>query len=312
MHLWMTVWLLLFTVGSVGAEQPEVPSGYGILAGQVIMEGKPIPDATISIFLVGSGPPPDRGSSRRVPDGLYRAESGRFNIALPPGLYNIGVVSRPDPNRKGPPGEDEKFFFVRDKKGGLREFKVIADRTVDLGRIGGGAPEGFPEIANAFTVEGTVFDEHGKPFSGALVLVRENQQVPRPLFISSRTGSDGKYQLKLPAGPPYYLVARENLAEIGRPVIGSHVGAYVVGSAPVATGAPVISGGDPVTGSVGQVLTGMDIIMRKVPNPEEVKEDIQKKQTASPQAPDKVGGMPQPLTSPEKVGEVLLPMPGQP
>jgi len=127
MHIWITVWLLvLLTSGSVGAEQMAVPPGYGILTGQVVMGGKPMPNATISIFSVGNGPPPDLGSSRRVPEGLFRAEAGRFNIALPPGRYFLGVVSRLDPSRKGPPGADEIFFFVRDKKGELREFEVFA------------------------------------------------------------------------------------------------------------------------------------------------------------------------------------------
>ncbi|HSH12307.1 MAG TPA: hypothetical protein VLA15_01110, partial [Desulfurivibrionaceae bacterium] len=81
---------------------------------------------------------------------------------------------------------------------------------------------------------------------------------------------------------------------------------------PAATGAPVISGGDPVIGKVGQVLTGIDIVMRKVPDPDKVKDDIQKKQTTSPQAPDKIGGMPQSLAPPAKGGEVLLPVPGAP
>lgn len=313
MHIWITVWLLvMLTSGLVGAEQLVVPPGYGLLTGQVVMDDKPMPNATISVFLVGNGPPPDLGSSRRVPEGLFRAEAGRFNIALPPGRYYLGVVSRLDLNRKGPPGMDEKFFFVRDKKGELREFVVSADKTDDLGLISGLTVEAFSEIANSFTVEGTIYDEQGKPFKGALVLVRGNQAVPRPLFISPRTGADGKYRLKLPAGQSYYLVVRENLNDIGRPVMGSHVGAYVRDSAPAAPRSPMLSGGDPLTGITGQVLTGIDIVMRKVPNPEEVKEDILKKQDEFPLAPDKVEELPLSLLTPEKVGVVLLPLPSAP
>lgn len=292
MNIWITGWMLvLLAVGSAGAEQPEVPSGYGLLTGQVVMDGKPMPNATISVFLVGSSPPPDRGSSRRVPDGLFRAEAGHFNMALPPGRYHVGVVSRLDPNEKGPPREEEKFFFVRDNKGELRQFEVITGKTDDLGLISGTAPEGFPEISEAFTVEGTVYDEQGKPFTGALVIVRENPEVPRPLFISRRTGTDGRYRLKLPAGNYYYLVARENLVDLGRPLRGSQVGAYTGNSAPAAAGAPVLSGGEAITGTVGQVLTEMNIIMRPIPNPEEIKESMQKK-AQSPLLPEKGGEAP--------------------
>lgn len=294
MQRWITALVIVLLLsGPTGAEQQEAPNEYGTLTGQVVMDGKPMLQATISIFNAGSGPPPDRGSSRRVPEGMFRAEAGRFRIVLAPGRYYMGVVSRLDPDRKGPPGEDEKFFFVRGKKGELRQFEAIAGKTIDLGVISGLAPEAFPEIANGFTVEGTIYDERGKPFKGALVLVRGNLAVPRPLFISPPTGRDGKYRLKLPAGQSFYLVVRDNLVDVGRPVIGSPVGVYVRDSASAAPGAPMLSGGDPITGRAGQVLKGMDITIRKVANPEEVKESLQK-QAESPLPLGKAGKMPLP------------------
>lgn len=310
MRIWLTVWLLLmFTGGSGAAESQKMPAGNGLLTGQVMMAGKPMPNATIAIFVVGNGPPPDLGSSRRVPEGTFRAEGGRFKIALPPGRYYMGVAARLDPNRKGPPGDDEKFFFVRDKRGELRQFEVVAKKTVKLGRISGTAPESFPEIGNAFLVEGIIYDDEGKPLKGALVLVRGNPAVPRPLFISPRTGADGKYHLTLPADANYYLVVREDLANIGRPVKGTLVGAYVRGSAPDNAKTPMLSTGDPVTGSAGQVLKGMDIKMRLVPNPEEVKDGLQKKAETS-LSPEKSEDVP---LVPGKIEEIpLLPVPAAP
>lgn len=309
MHTWITAWLLvLFTAGSAGAES----AGHGHLTGQVMMEGKSMPSANIAIFVVGNGPPPDLGSSRRVPEGIFRAEKGRFKISLPPGRYYMGVAARLDSNRKGPPGADESFFFVRDQHGELRQFSVTGGETVDLGQLSGSASEAFPEIADSFTVEGTIYDEQGTPLQGALVLVRGNPAIPRPLFLSSRTGVDGRYQLKLPAGNSYYLVVRESLADVGRPVKGSHVGAYVRDSGSAEKGSPVLSAGDPITGSAGQVLKGMDITMRSVPDPEETKEAVQKKQSESPMTPEKVGEMPLPLVPQEKVWEMPLLSPGVP
>lgn len=280
MRIGMTALLLVLLVVSVAganqAEPVEVPAGYGVLTGQVMMGDKPLPQATIAIFKVDSGPAPDLGSSRRVPEEMARAEGGRFRIDLPPGRYYLGVVARLDPERKGPPSQDEKFFFARDEKGELRKFEVNAGKAVDLGVLSGSAPENFPEIANAFTVRGTVYDDQGKPRRGVLVLVRQDMKVPRPLFISPPTGADGSYQLKLPAGQFYYLVVRESLVDIGRPVVGTNVGVYVSDSASAAARSPMLSDGDPITGSVDQVLTGMDITMRLIRDPDEVQVEIQK------------------------------------
>ncbi|MEN8136014.1 MAG: carboxypeptidase-like regulatory domain-containing protein [Thermodesulfobacteriota bacterium] len=282
MRTWITVLLVIFlatavdAVGQGGAAAPEK----GWLDGQVLQNGKPItPGAIVACFDATSGSAPDKGSVRRVPQGLVNVDrSSRFRIGLAPGKYYLGVVVRTQ-KRKGPPGPNEDFFFARDKAGKLRVFEVIAGQTTNIGWFNGKGTESFPEIANAFTVEGKIFNEQGKPFGGALILVRADLMVPRPLYISGRTGKDGSYQLKLVAGGPYYLVVRENLVNVGRPAPGNFIGIY--GSAMPVTSQirAILNSGKPISGKAGEVVKGIDIVMYGIPNPEELQEKIREQQS---------------------------------
>jgi len=277
--------LLSVTAGFADQDQTAPPEK-GILKGKVFQNGKPMPRAIISLFSVAGGTPPDHGSTRRVPEGLiYVNEDGSFLVELFPGKYYLGAVSRSgDRRRMGPPSEDETFFFARNDNGELRQFEIAGGQINDVGTLTGVMPESFPEIEDYFTVAGTIFDEHGKPFSKALVLVRRELNVPRPLYISERTGADGKYEIKLPEGGSYYLVTRENLVNVGRPKPGNFVGIY--GGTPPSSGAvpTVFAGGKVVSAGKGEVVSGIDITMYKIPDPEKRKEEFQA-QSASPTPP---------------------------
>lgn len=283
MRILTTAWLCILMVagGAVAQQAAETPPDRGLLTGRIFMEGKPMPGGIISLFNANTGTLPDQGSSRQVPEVLARIDqTGLFRVMLPPGSYFLGAITRKDRGRKGPPEPDEEFFFARDGEGKLRSFAIVAGKTTEAGILSGDQPESFPEIAEAFTVKGTIYDELGKPFGGALILVRGSLNVPKPLFVTPRTGPDGKYEIKLPAGRSFYLVVRKNLIDVGRPAPGDFVGAYG-GTAPLTGNSPaVFSGGKPVTGKVGEVLTGMDVTMYKIPDPEELKKKYQDQTTA--------------------------------
>jgi hypothetical protein len=119
----------------------------------------------------------------------------------------------------------------------------------------------------------------------------------RPDFVSGRTGEEGRFSLKLLPDTDYYLVGRERA--VGRPVPGTYVGTYGSttaisegGALPIggmrpsqpAGGMPRVEGveigpGDDlpliVRGRAGETLTGIDIMMFRVPVPEEQREKLQ-------------------------------------
>lgn len=282
--------VVVLAASGVFAQAWAPPPGNGFISGQVIYEvggKKTVPRAIISIFNSSREDlAPDNSAIQRVPDGLIRVNpSGQFRIVLPPGAYYLGVLFRSDISRNGPPGPEEVYFFPRDDKGELRIFEVKDGQETLAGELKGREPEKKPDLANPLTVEGTLYDEQGKPFADGLILVRSELANPKPLFISDRTGADGKYRLKLPPGGPYYLVARENLVNVGRPRPGEFVGAYGGKPPQVAGKAPtVFSGGEPVGGGPDETLTGKDIVMYKIPNPQEVKETLME-QSESPTFP---------------------------
>lgn len=303
MKKWIVVLLLLvLTIPIVcQAGMPGfVKEGMGTLSGQVVSEdGKPVAGGVVSFFNTEKGIPPLIAKMHRIPDMVGRMkQDGSFNVKLLPGSYYIGALIITDPARgPGPPREGEKFYFARDDKGNLQEFTLGAKEEKNVGQVMGALPNTFPRVQNLVTIEGRIILEDGKPFSGGVVLVKTDMNRPRPDFVSERTGEDGTFQLQLPADTSYYLLGRE--WAVGRPVPGSYVGTYGSTSAisqggvlPIGNARPTQPGsGMPdqpgysqmvekeqpkaLKGKAGEILTGVDIVMFKVPVPGEQREKIQ-------------------------------------
>lgn len=267
----------LLVAGLGAAAQGKPASGQGTLAGQVFVEkDQAMTEGVVSFFNVDSGPAPDQGSVRRIPDKVVRVESnGRFTVDLTPGSYYIGALLRSKDAGPGPPRPGEKFLFVRDSGGKLQSFVVKVGEKVEAGALSGVMPTAFPELEHYFTVQGMVTDENGKPFANAVVLVKRDIKTPKPVYVSEKTGADGLFRLRLPPGASYYLVAKETLS-VGRPAAGSYLGTFG-GETPVA-----------LSGKENEVLSGKDIKMEKIPDPDALRQERQIQNRApetSPGAP---------------------------
>ena len=272
----------------------------GILSGQVVsQDGKPLQGGVVSFFNAKKGIPPLVANMHRIPDMVGHMDpDGRFSAKLVPGSYYMGALVITDPGRgPGPPREGEKFYFVRDDKGNLREFTLAVREEKDVGQVVGALPDTFPVAKNLVIIEGRLLKGDGTPFAGGTVLVKMDMKSHRPDFVSQRTGEDGGYQLKLPPDTPYFLLGRER--SVGRPVPGSYVGTYgsdspisAGGALPIgnvrpaqpASGMPGLPGfsqmeenetATTITGKAGETLTGIDIMMFKMPVPGEQREKLQ-------------------------------------
>jgi hypothetical protein len=285
---------------AVGGIPESVKERMGTLSGQVVNEaGEPLAGGVVSFFETSKGIPPMIVKMHRIPDMVSRMGSdGRFNVNLLPSSYYMGAMIVTDRKRApGPPQAGEPFYFIRDDKGNLREFSVEAKETNEVGQVTGAKAETFPMAKNLMTIQGRLILEDGKPYAGGVVLVKTDMRKQRPDFVSQKTGRDGSFKLNLPAGPSYYLVARERV--VGRPVPGTYVGTYGSdepissgGSLPIGNVQPARpSGGipevigvelgpsdqppDTVTGKTGETITGIEIKMFKVPMPGAQREELQ-------------------------------------
>jgi hypothetical protein len=294
-----TTCLLLTTLIAclfVSTSQAALP-GYmlkkmGTINGQIFVDDKPMPFAMISFFLKKKGPPPIDDGMRRVPELLSRTNSeGKFKTNLVAGEYYLGILMRPPNAGPGPPREGEKYYFAGMKQGELSIISVKAQEVADIGRLNAVPPDSFKsiELEEFYTVKGVVRNAKGAPYQGVVVLGKSLLNIPRPEFISLRTGPDGSFQLKLPVSKPFYLVGRETIAS-ARPRAGSYIGTYGIKSKSGLATPSIFSAGSPppgvmsedngnrallVNGGVGEVVSGIDIFMYKVPDPEEIKVSIQ-------------------------------------
>ena len=301
--------------------------GPGTAFGQVVDEdGSPLPGGVVSFFNAKKGVAPLIADVHRIPDIVGRMyPDGRFNVKLRPGSYYMGALVITNPGRgPGPPRPGEKFYYARNDQGNLREIAIGPDEAISLDRVVVALPDTFSAAKNLVTIQGRLLKDDGTPFAGGVVLVKTDMNKQRPDFVSPRTDENGRFEIKLPADIPYFLVGRER--SVGRPVPGSYVGTYGSirpissgGALPTgnlrqgqpASGMPAVGGVDigpgkdlpkTVIGKPGQSFTGVDIMMFKMPVPGELREKLQgtlgfsqkiqgtgeeEKQTASSPAKDK-------------------------
>ena len=275
-------------------------AGPGIASGQVVDEaGSPLPGGVVSFFNAEKGVAPLIADVHRIPDIVGRMHpDGRFNVKLKPGSYYMGALIITGPGRgPGPPKKGEKFYYARDDQGDLREIAIGTGEEKDFGQIVTALPDTFPAAKNLVTIQGRILKDDGTPFAGGVVLVKTNMNKQRPDFVSTRTDEAGRYEIKLPADTPFFLLGRERA--VGRPEPGTYVGTYgsnkpislggvlPVGSARPAlptSGMPAVEGVDigpgkdlpkTVIGKPGQSFTGVDIMMFKIPVPSEQREKLQ-------------------------------------
>lgn len=282
--------VLLFCLPALSALPESIQAKMGSVSGRIFVDDQPQALAVVSFFLEKNGLPPVAGGMRRVPEFLSRTDSeANFKANLMAGNYYLGVLDRDAKSPPGPPRPGEKFHFAADAHGQLLVLAVSGREHLAAGRINAAPPTSFSAAAQFFTVVGMVRSEAGEPVPEVAVLGKSRLNIPRPEFISDRTGQDGRFSLKLPAGKPFYLVAREDIAA-SRPLPGSYVGTYGIHSKTGLATLSMFSAGSPppgvlasdeesravtVSGASGETVGGIDIFMYQVPDPEVIKQSVQ-------------------------------------
>jgi hypothetical protein len=190
----------------------------------------PMSGGVALVFKEASGPPPVPERYWRVPDyiGVIDA-NGSFSLELEEGNYYLGTVKRFKGSEMiGPPYEGDYYFFSKNERGVAKLYKVYSGKSTSAGTIK--TVKSFKrvlakEAEGLTTIEGSVAVE-GTPVANVLVFAYLNSDMNgRPLFVSDKTGSDGKFTLRVDKGGDYYLKVRDTYGG-GEPGVGAVMGFY--------------------------------------------------------------------------------------
>lgn len=188
------------------------PGNSGIF-GRIFFEGKNLPKSYVYVYK------DFKGGFRGPAYIVYPSFDGTFSINLPPGKYYVLARKRMKGGMYGPVEEGDLFNFyyknpVEVKKGFMHYVEIECVKRLSQLE----ADEGYPVI------EGSVKDKTNKPISGIFVMLYHSKNVQgKPLYISSKTGTNGEFHIKVPPGK-YFVMARENIG--GPPVSGEWIGRY--------------------------------------------------------------------------------------
>ncbi len=288
--LFVPLLLLLvgFTIGDAQAENP--PSAAGTVSGIIIAPDHPQTQWVVSFFLKQPGKPPAIDCLRRLPDfSTLTDDHGRFLAKLQEGEYFLGVRDRGAKELQDAFPPNDTVYYAGATPSQLLTLRVTGQQDLDVGRIEAYPAANFAGENDFFAISGRVVNESGKPMAGVRVMGKSRLNQRQPEFVSRPTDAEGNYHLQLPAGRPYYLVAREDLAT-ARPQRGSYFGTYGIRSKTGLITLPLFSTcaplpgtlaqneesrAHPVYGRKGQAFSGVDIDMFRVPDPDLVKDSIQ-------------------------------------
>jgi hypothetical protein len=222
--------LLLLLMCCIGVTAFAEESKTGSLSGTVmIREGVPMTNGVVFIFNSASGPVPSSDKYWRVPDEIVKTDAaGKFVAKLADGTYYIGAIQRKSGDDIGPPNEGDLFLPFHGERS-PRPHVVSNGSTTDLGTITGALPFKKSSIRTRdgiTAIEGKVIDSSGKPVQNAFVFAfLTPTMVGKPLFISERTGKDGKYILRVHQGGDYFLKIRNTYGG-GAMKAGEIMGSY--------------------------------------------------------------------------------------
>jgi hypothetical protein len=205
--------MALFSAATVPAAEAPVNPANGKLSGQFMINGKtPLANGRLFLYNKAMGPPSsDRYS--RVPDNITHLDNnGKFQFELEPGVYYLSAINVTVDAPMGPPADGEPIYFKMDAKGAIEPFVVSAGQDTNAGIISTSSPyrrtmAGSDKFVTL--VEGIIIDADDKPVEGAVVLADNKPGTQnKALFVSEKTGRDGRFVLHVHEGGQYFLRAR--------------------------------------------------------------------------------------------------------
>lgn len=190
------------------------------LIGRVTAQGQPVAGATVVVY-------PDLSSQLKgmgLAASLPTDETGFFELPLPAGRYYLVVRVRRGGALVGPLKAGDLFGYHAGNPLILKPEQVV---SVQLPVIE--VPDNVKRHAGSMfggtRISGRIVDARGEPVPGLVAMLYEDSSMlNRPLYVSVRTGPDGRFVLTFPQGGTYFLAARNELG--GTPAPGELYGRY--------------------------------------------------------------------------------------
>jgi hypothetical protein len=195
-----------FNLVRVPREAPVEKAQRSGLRGEITFQDAPLERAYLYVYK-------DVDKGFKGPGYLIQpVEKARFRLNLPPGKYWLLVRKRVRGGQFGPIETGDYFNYypgnpVTVAAGEVREVKIEAITRLSMLEDDPNAP--------FVGVRGYVVDAAGKPVAKLHVFAyRSPEMTGTPEFFSAASGVDGRFELALPEGGPFYLLARQ---EFGGP-----------------------------------------------------------------------------------------------
>ena len=195
----------------------------GRVTGTVLRNGKPLADATVSLYFDETDGFRGMGFMRTSPTG----SDGIFQMDMvPEGSYYLIARKRGSGLGVGPMVKGDLISYYRYNPVRIEDGKEIQvtlpmvvkriDKDLQSAGLDGDRP-GF---------EGVVTDSQGRPVPDVHVFAYSNPEMGhhKPAALSSLTDEHGKYRIYLPDGGKYYIGAREGYGD--NPSPGEMFGHY--------------------------------------------------------------------------------------
>ncbi len=189
-----------FNLVRIPEEQPVTKAKRSAIYGQLTYQGEPLEKAYLYVY---------QDPSRHFKGPGYfiqPVERGDFRLNLPPGDYYLLARKRTRGGQFGPIEIGDYFNYyhgnpVHIGEGEVHEVKIEAVTRLSMLE---------EDVVAIQGVRGQVLDGKGQPQPGLYVFAYRRQEMTgTPDYFSQPTGADGSFELSLPQGEPYYLLARE-------------------------------------------------------------------------------------------------------
>ncbi len=195
------------------------------------------------------------GMQRRGPGYVARArsaEDGTFRVKVPAGVYSLTARNSDRGDGMGSVQREDMVGEYAQNPIHVGQDPVMIG-TIQLRKVDPLVWEKsrWAVEKGPLSVRGTIFNEEGSPVAGVYAfLYSDHRMVGKPAAISSPTGNDGIYEVRVQEPGSYYLGARNRYGGPVEP--GELMGAYDT------------SGIQPVELMPGKPVPDCDIVVREV------------------------------------------------